>query len=357
MTRDFSPTSTMTTMAPKGKTRPKTTTASSSKEASSGALTKVQKPRSKAKASGSGNREGVVGKEDDASTAIRKAWLPHFQRLVNNPRVSVDQVVLDVLKELDQINLTSQLGELEIEDSTTNASSPTKSQPDSSDALLHFLDCAIVSEVDSQESATRIFQLIAGVAVRTRTLRSVLSRALTFSATVMERVRSQSLLALQQIVVTLVSTTSTHDEQVQEQNEILDAISEALTLACTDKSKLVRHSAVTACQALLSLDSVEAEVLQSVIWVAQHDPIPHPGLEPHRRNGRGGGGSRPRRGTVRSRRRVEQAPAPRRLGRRAGCRRRAVRVHRTVRKLFLLLDSVFAKFRCDIDVSLLLVLL
>jgi hypothetical protein len=271
-------------MAPKAKqARPKKATATATatatakpNEGSSDSSTMVSKSRSKAKGSGAGSRQRPSddgGKDDASSTAVRRAWQPHFQRLVNNPRVPVDQVILDLLKEWDHIKLASQLGKLEIEDSeATQAASSDGEEAVTSEALLHFLDCAIASESDSQENATRVFQLIAGVAARTRTLRSVLNRALTFGATVTERVRGQSLLVLQQIVVAVASTPST-DDQTQEANEILDAISEALTLACTDKSKLVRHSAVTACSALLSLDTVEAEVLQSVIWVAQHDPI------------------------------------------------------------------------------------
>jgi hypothetical protein len=267
--------STMTTMAPTAKqVRPKKAMAKPN-EGSSDSSTMVSKSRSKAKGSGAGSRQRPSddgGKDDASSTAVRRAWQPHFQRLVNNPRIPVAQVILDLLKELDHIKLASQLGELEIEDSEAKQAASSKGEAVASEALLHFLDCAIASESDSQENATRVFQLIAGVAARTRTLRSVLNRALTFSATVTERVRGQALLVLQQIVVAVASTPST-DDQTQEANEFLDAISEALTLACTDKSKLVRHSAVTACSALLSLDTVEAEVLQSVIWVAQHDPI------------------------------------------------------------------------------------
>jgi hypothetical protein len=152
--------------------------------------------------------------------------------------------------------------------------------------LRHFLDCAIVSSGDDTEATLRVFQLIAGVALATRTVHAMVDRATEFSVTLLDRVRSNSLLFLKQVIVAMSSPRSNqvqkssslsddleNDDRRDDENAILDAISEALTFACTDKSKMVRQSAVNACQALLSLDSVESDVLQSVIWVSQHDPV------------------------------------------------------------------------------------
>jgi hypothetical protein len=148
-------------------------------------------------------------------------------------------------------------------------------------ALLHFLDCALVStigddnnESGSAEAGVRVFQLIAGVAAETGTVGPVTDRAIEFASTLVDRVRSNALLFLKHVVVVVAAADTLSHENREDTNAILDAVAATLTEACTDKSKLVRSSAVDACQALLALDSVEADVLQSVIWVMQHDPVP-----------------------------------------------------------------------------------
>jgi hypothetical protein len=271
-----------------------------------------------------GGRGAGEGKEGAATTLattaapassallVREAWAPHFRRLAaESPRGAAaaaadgDLAVLldDALEDAEGALLRAGVGSLRIhggegggggEEGASASPPPTSARDAASEALRHFLDCAVASSSSSDDdedaeaaAVVRVFRLIAGLAAATGAARPLVDRAVELSGTLLDRVRAGALLFLKQVVVAVTSPRLQQLGQSRsflppcdaaasedDKNAVLDAISEALALACTDKSKLVRRSAVGACGALLALDTAEADVLQSVVWVSQHDPAP-----------------------------------------------------------------------------------
>jgi hypothetical protein len=275
-------------------------------------------PRRQEEGKPEGGRGAGEGKEGGATTLattaapassvllVREAWAPHFRRLAaESPDGDLAVLLDDALEDAEGALLSAGVGSLRINDGEEGegggeggapASPPPSARDAASEALRHFLDCAVASsssdggdDEDAEEAATvvRVFRLIAGLAAATGAARPLVDRAVELSGTLLDRVRAGALLFLKQVVVAVTSPRLRQLRQSRsflppgdaaasedDKNAVLDAISEALALACTDKSKLVRRSAVGACGALLALDTAEADVLQSVVWVSQHDPAP-----------------------------------------------------------------------------------
>jgi hypothetical protein len=135
--------------------------------------------------------------------------------------------------------------------------------------LLQAVDHCMAADVskDSVEIVNGMLHLVACFAARFHsetTIPALMSRAIQYSSSIMERVRVQAC----QLLGYCVEYSS---QQQQQEEESVEAARKCLIARLTDKSQAVRHAAILASYFFLSMDN-DNLLLESLLWNMAHDP-------------------------------------------------------------------------------------
>jgi hypothetical protein len=136
-----------------------------------------------------------------------------------------------------------------------------------SDALMHFLDCAMATEInnDSSESIKMVLQIVAGVGANYRSVATaLLDKATELNQVLLERVRATACTFIGQLAHYLKEQDAAED--------ILDQASQTLLPRFTDKSQIVRLAAIQAASHFFADTVDDPDLRQALCWSLQHDP-------------------------------------------------------------------------------------
>lgn len=203
--------------------------------------------------------------------ALEQILLPHFE---SHQRTSSDSKrVTPVAARVAQID--QKIAELLLNDAvvslslTSDSNDSTLLQEQVATKLLHFVDCAVATEMtsDSTESIDCVLELAAAVAVSQQATQTLLDRADTYSSVILERVRATACR-----LVGFLAQYSTSDD-------FLEVAVATLLPRFTDKSQAVRKAAIAASGHFYADSSDEAvqteatiDLLEALLYSVQHDP-------------------------------------------------------------------------------------
>jgi hypothetical protein len=221
---------------------------------------------------------------ESSSSSLQQMLVKHFEshqhqsdeKRSNTVAARVAQIQQQ-LKEFalnDAVNGLSLKGNKETSDTNTGSSME--------ELLLHFVDCAIATDMnsDSQDSVDSILELAAAVAVGIWDNKSapnaaataVLERAFQFSSALLERVRLSACKLIGFILESLESSDTTPTM------ELWEMAASALLPRLLDKSQAVRKAAIEASGHAFTdntefpEDSVAEELREALLYSVQHDP-------------------------------------------------------------------------------------
>jgi len=207
-----------------------------------------------------------------ASCALQKLLLKQFeahQRSERKRSVNVETRVAQISQKLEELALTNQVESISL-DHNNNSGNESSLQDELATILLQFVDCAIATDVsnDTKDSIESILELAAAVAsTHVRVAEQILSRAVTFSQVLLERVRAAACRLVGYLVQNLMMK---HNKANAE--DLLDAASQALLPRFTDKSQSVRQAAIQASQYFFVGNVDDPDIRQALLWSLQHDP-------------------------------------------------------------------------------------
>jgi hypothetical protein len=237
----------------------------------------------------------------ETQSSLRQVFVKHFeshQRQSDEKRsITVGARVAQIHQQLKEFALNDAVNGLSLNGEHTNTSDTSASgNADSSmeeqiaDHLVHFIDCAIATDMnsDSQDSVDSIVELAAAVAVGIWEHKStpnaaataVLVRAIQFSSALLERVRLAACRLIGYILEYLdtsdiENTNSSHSTPTI---ELWEMAASALLPRLLDKSQAVRKAAIEASGNLCTADtklsnhSVADTIQEALLYSVQHDP-------------------------------------------------------------------------------------
>jgi hypothetical protein len=219
----------------------------------------------------------------ESSSSLRQVLVKHFE---SHQHQSDEKRSITVAARVAQIQ--QQLKEFALNDAVNGLTLNGTKSSDTSDSsmeeiLLHFVDCAIATDMnsDSQDSVDSILELAAAVAVGTWENKSapnaaataVLERAIQFSSALLERVRSTACRLIGYILESLENTNSSVPTI-----ELWEMAASALLPRLLDKSQAVRKAAISASGNAFTestefpTDSVAETMQEALLYSVQHDP-------------------------------------------------------------------------------------
>lgn len=226
----------------------------------------------------------------ESSSSLRQVLVKHFE---SHQHQSVEKLSITVAARVAQIQ--QQLKEFALNDAVNGLSlNGAKSDSNTSETsimgklLLHFVDCAIATEMnsDSQDSVDSILELAAAVAVGIWENKStpnaaataVLERAIQFSSALLERVRSLACRLIGYILESLESYKIENTNSSTPTIQLWEIAASALLPRLLDKSQAVRKAAIEASgnafteNTDLSDDSFAETLQEALLYSVQHDP-------------------------------------------------------------------------------------
>jgi hypothetical protein len=216
----------------------------------------------------------------ESFSSLRQAFVKHFeshQRQSDEKRsINVAARVAQIHQQLKEFDLNNAVNGLSLKGE--NNTSDICTEELIADQLVHFVDCAIATEMnsDSQDSVDSILELAAAVAVGIpAAATAVLERAIQFSSALLERVR---LTACRLIGYILEYLDTSGMEDTTPTMELWEMAASALLPRLLDKSQAVRKAAITASGHVFtentdfSNESVADTIQEALLYSVQHDP-------------------------------------------------------------------------------------
>jgi condensin complex subunit 3 len=218
---------------------------------------------------------------------IEQVLIRHFdeqQKSSGRRSLSIQARVREIWEAIDEIELQAKVADIQLSEDLDNTinNAPLKDVNEIiASTLIHFIDCSLITEVspDTKESVEIIQELAVAVASqRVEVARSVLqNRLIALSVVLLERVRSTACRCIGWIVKYLVESVSIAKEDL---DELLDTASQTLLPRFTDKTQVVRQSAIEASRFFFgnvvgrtnNKEMDDPDVRQSLQWSLQHDP-------------------------------------------------------------------------------------
>lgn len=206
--------------------------------------------------------------------ALLGGHLDEYQRFLDASSSLLDSHVSRILTELNDVAVQDALHGMSI--GTTKGRSPPASaksfEEELSSALILFMECALDEEVTkgNKDSIDRILELTAAVTgsqTSVKVVKTVLERVILFTKVVLERLRSGACRFIGIVVAQLMKQS-----QVNAYAVLLDQASQALLPCFTDKSQAVRQAAVEASGSFFTSQTTHPDLLQALLYAAQHDP-------------------------------------------------------------------------------------
>jgi hypothetical protein len=219
----------------------------------------------------------------ESSSSLQQLLVKHFeshQHQTNEKRsITVAARVAQIQQQVKEFALNDAVNGLSLKG---NKETSDTSDDSMEELLLHFVDCAIATDMnsDSQDSVDSILELAAAVAVGiwenknapNAAATAVLERAFQFSSALLERVRAAACKLIGYILESLESSDTTPTM------ELWEMAASALLPRLLDKSQAVRKAAIEASGHAFSddtefpEDSVAEELREALLYSVQHDP-------------------------------------------------------------------------------------
>jgi hypothetical protein len=220
----------------------------------------------------------------ESSSSLQQVLVKHFeshQHQSDEKRsITVAARVAQIQQQLKEFALNDAVNGLSL--NGTKLDSDTSGGSSMEELLLHFVDCAIATDMnsDSQDSVDSILELAAAVAVGIWENKStpnaaataVLERAIEFSSALLERVRSTACKLIGFILECLESSDTTPTF------ELWEMATSALLPRLLDKSQAVRKAAIEASghafteKTEVPEESIAEELQEALLYSVQHDP-------------------------------------------------------------------------------------
>lgn len=213
---------------------------------------------------------------------IKNLLVRHFdqhQKCSGRRALPIEARVAQIYDEINQIELQAKVEGVSLTDDDA-AEKYGGFDAVVSGALIHVLECSLVTEVsnNAKESIEAIRQLVSAVAAqRVQVARSLLQdRVIPLTVVLLERVRSSACHCIGLTVDFLLRNEEMNKEDLE---SLLDMSSQALLPRFTDKAQSVRQSAIEASRFFFRRASGQVEqeiddpdIRQSLQWSLQHDP-------------------------------------------------------------------------------------
>jgi hypothetical protein len=228
---------------------------------------------------------------ESSFSSLRQVFVKHFeshQRQSDDEKrsMTVAARVAQIHQQLKEFALNDAVNGLALNVGGEHNTSDTSTEQLIADQLVHFVDCAIATEMnsDSQYSVDSILELAAAVAVgiSNAAATAVLERAIQFSSALLERVRLAACrligFILEYLDTSDMEHTNTSSTTTSPTMELWEMAASALLPRLLDKSQAVRKAAIAAAGNVFtehtdfSNDSVADTIQEALLYSVQHDP-------------------------------------------------------------------------------------